>query len=148
MVMLYCLFGNKEGLFQVVIECKFSNLLEVFNLFNIKGEDFYNVLFNVGLNFFNMVLFDEVLFLYCILIVEFGCNFWLREIFMVVVLEWSQCVLGDYLQVLVIEGKLDIDDCYLVAIQFINMVKGNYYMWRLLGEEVVVSDVVWRREVI
>ncbi|MGC1507290.1 TetR/AcrR family transcriptional regulator [Ketobacter sp. MCCC 1A13808] len=147
MATLYRLFGNKEGLFQAVIERKSSNLLEVLNLPNIKGEDPHNVLFNVGLNFLNMVLSDEALSLHRILIAESGRNPRLREIFMAVAPERSQRVLGDYLQALVTEGKLDIDDCYLAAIQFINMVKGNYHMRRLLGEEVVVSDAVRRREV-
>lgn len=144
---LYRLFGNKEGLFQAVIERKSTQLLESMDLPHMKGENPHKVLTNVGVHLLNLILSDDVLAVHRLLIAESGRNPRLREIFMSMAPERSQRALADYLQYMVDHGHLQIEDCAMAAVQFVNMIKGNYYMRRLLGENVVISEADQRREV-
>lgn len=144
---LYRLFGNKEGLFQAVIERKSTELLESLDLPHMKGENPRKVLINVGMHLLKLILSDDVLAVHRLLIAESGRNPRLREIFMSMAPERSQRALQEYLQYMVEHGHLQIDDCAMAAVQFVNMVKGNYYMRRLLGENIVISESEQRREV-
>lgn len=144
---LYRLFGNKEGLFEAVIERKSTQLLDSLDLPHMMGESPRKVLFNVGINLLELILSPEVLAMHRLLIAESGRNPRLREIFMTLAPERSQRALTEYLQYQVDHGKLKIDDCRLAAVQFVNMIKGNYYMRRLLGEDIAISDEEKRRQV-
>ncbi|MEJ2346582.1 MAG: TetR/AcrR family transcriptional regulator C-terminal domain-containing protein [Gammaproteobacteria bacterium] len=55
--------------------------------------------------------------------------------------------LADYLREQTEAGRLAVDDCHLAAVQFLEMVKGNYYMRGLLGEELRIPAKERRRVV-
>ena len=133
---LYRLFGNKEGLFQAVIDRRSGNMLAQLDLPHMGGIDPQTVLFNVGMRFVDVVLSPDVLSLHRLLVAECGRNPRLREIFMTVAPERSTRALEDYLETQVISGRLQLEDCSLAAMQFLNMLKGNYHMRGLLGEVV------------
>ena len=133
---LYRLFGNKEGLFQAVIDRRSGNMLAQLDLPHMGGIDPQTVLFNVGMRFVDVVLSPDVLSLHRLLVAECGRNPRLREIFMTVAPERSTRALADYLETQVISGRLQLEDCSLAAMQFLNMLKGNYHMRGLLGEVV------------
>jgi len=137
---LYRLFGNKEGLFQSMIERKSQRLLEELDLPHVSGKDPQTVLYNVGISFLDVVLSPDAMSLHRLLIAESGRNPRLREIFLETAPERSTKAVADYLESQVKAGRLALDDCSLAAGQFLSMLKGSYHMRSLMGEEIVLSD--------
>lgn len=137
---LYRQFGNKEGLFQSMIERKSSRLLERLDLPHMGGRDPGEVLYSVGMNFLELILSPDVLSLHRLLIAESSRNPRLREIFLAMAPERSLRAVADYLQKQVDAGRLQLDDCYLAASQFLNMIKGDMHMRSLMGEPIELSD--------
>ena len=137
---LYRLFGNKEGLFQAMVERKSAHLLQQLEQPRITGKDAADVLNGVGVSFLELALSADALALQRLLIAEAGRNPRLREIYMAIAPERNLRAIADYLEGEVSAGKLQLDDCYLAATQFIGMIKGNYHMRRLMAEEFTLSS--------
>ncbi|CBL43872.1 Transcriptional regulator [gamma proteobacterium HdN1] len=137
---LYRLFGNKEGLFQAVIDRRASWLLEQFDLPQMKGRDPQTVLNKVGNRFLETMLAPEVLSLYRLLVVEAVRNPRLREIFLAVAPERSIRALADYLESEVQIGRLQLPDCATAATLFFSMVKGERHARSLMGEEIRLTE--------
>ncbi len=137
---LYRLFGNKEGLFQAVIERKSGRLLEQLDLPHMGGREPQVVLHNVGMRFLELILSPDVISLHRLLIAESARNPRLREIFLAMAPERSLRAVADYLETQVNTGRLQLTDCYLAATQFLNMIKGNFHMRSLMGENIRLTE--------
>ena len=137
---LYRLFGNKEGLFQAVIERNSQQMIEKLASPLMQGKDPLEVLHTLGSNFIDLLSSPMVGAVHRLLIAESGRNPKLREIFVKTAPERNLRAVADYLQSLVKSGYLQLDDCYMAAQQLLSMFKGNYHMRCVLGETVVISE--------
>ena len=137
---LYRMFGNKEGLFQAVIERNSTRMIDKLASPLMQGKDPVEVLKTLGHNFIDMLSSPMVGAIHRLLIAESGRNPKLREIFVKTAPERNLRAVADYLQTLVKSGYLQLDDCYIAAQQLLSMFKGNYHMRCVLGETVVISE--------
>ncbi len=144
---LYRLFGNKEGLFQAVIERKFKSVFGNLELPRTAGGEPERVLFNLGIRLLTMILSDEAIGIHRLMIAESKRNPRLGEIFMELAPNRAARVLADYFRHQTAAGVLDIRDPKLAATQFLEMIKGDIYMRRILGEQVSVDEQERRRRV-
>ena len=137
---LYRLFGNKEGLFQAVIERNSESMIKKLASPLMQGKDPIEVLHTMGSNFIDLLSSPMVGAIHRLLIAESGRNPKLREIFVKTAPERNLRVVADYLQSLVNSGYLQLDDSYMAAQQLLSMFKGNYHMRSVLGDTVVINE--------
>ena len=137
---LYRLFGNKEGLFEAVIERNSEQMIKKLASPLMQGKEPVEVLQTLGSNFIDILSSPMVGSIHRLLIAESGRNPKLREIFVKTAPERNLRAVADYLQTLVNSGYLQLDDCYIAAQQLLNLFKGNYHMRCVLGETVVISE--------
>lgn len=136
---LYRLFGNKDGLYRAVIERKASGAYGDLELSELPNRPPAEVLFEVGRRLLDLILTDETTDLNRLMIAEGSRTPKLREIFMEQAPNRLYRILSGYLDHQIQQGLLEIEDTHLAAVQFIEMVKGDCYMRRLLGERFRVS---------
>lgn len=144
---LYRLFGNKEGLFQAVIERTSKRMIEKLTSPSLKGKDPVEVLQSMGYTFLDILSSPQVGAIHRLLIAESGRNPKLREIFVKTAPERNLRVVADYLQTLVDINYLQVDDCYMAAQHLLNLFKGNVHMRCVLGEVVTLSDEEKRKNI-
>ncbi|GAC20953.1 TetR/AcrR family transcriptional regulator [Paraglaciecola arctica] len=144
---LYRLFGNKEGLFQAVIERTSGQLIDKLSSSFAQEQDPVDVLHTMGIGFLDLLISPQVGAIHRLLISESGRYPQLREIFIKTAPERNLRAVADYLQSLVDSGYLQLVDCYMAAQQLLNMFKGNYHMRCVLGDTVVLSEEEKRRYV-
>lgn len=144
---LYRLFGNKEGLFQAVVERKAGRIFSTLDMPDLSGRPPAEVLFEVGMALLNLILSDDAIKLHRLLIAEGSRNPQLREIFMEHAPKRVYKVLADYFAAQTKAGTLKVKDGHLAAVQFLEMIKGDYYMRGLLGEKLALSTKERKRVV-
>jgi AcrR family transcriptional regulator len=137
---LYRLFGNKEGLFQAVIERTSGHMIEKLASPCTQGKDPVEVLQAMGVSFLDLLSSPRVGAIHRLLISESSRYPQLREIFIKTGPERNLRAVADYLQTLVDSHYLQLDDCYMAAQQLLSMFKGNFHMRCVLGETVILSD--------
>lgn len=137
---LYRLFGNKEGLFRAVIERKFEQAFGAQHAFELSGRPAEEALFTVGMSLLGLVLSDEAVGVHRLMIAESARAPGLRDIFMELAPNRGKAALADYFNAEKAAGRLRIDDCELAAAQFLGLVKADYLMRRLLGEEIRLGE--------
>jgi AcrR family transcriptional regulator len=137
---LYRLFGNKEGLFQAVIERNSSQMIDKLSATFAQEKEPAKVLHAMGINFLNLLLSPQVGAIHRLLIAESGRYPQLRDIFIKMAPERNLRTVAEYLQSLVDSGYLQLNDCYMAAQQLLSMFKGNYHMRCVLGDTVVLSE--------
>jgi AcrR family transcriptional regulator len=137
---LYRLFGNKEGLFQAVIERNSQQMITKLASPLMQSKDPIEVLHTLGHSFLEILSSPMVGAIHRLLISEAGRNPKLREIFVKMAPERNLRAVADYLQTLVNSGYLQLEDSYMAAQQLLSMFKGNYHMRCVLGETVVISE--------
>ncbi|WP_438864605.1 TetR/AcrR family transcriptional regulator C-terminal domain-containing protein [Neptunicella sp.] len=137
---LYRLFGNKEGLFQAVIERTSGQMVDKLSSTFAREQDPVDVLHAMGISFLDLLSSPQVGAIHRLLISESGRYPQLREIFIKTAPERNLRAVADYLQSLVDAGYLQLNDCYMAAQQLLSMFKGNYHMRCVLGDTVVLSD--------
>lgn len=137
---LYRLFGNKEGLFQAVIERKVSSVFGALDVPRNVDREPEQVLREVGRQLLDLILSPEAAGVHRLMIAEAVRNPGLREAFMALGPQRVYAFLTDYFTAQTAAGRLAVGDPQLATVQFLEMIKGDYYMRRLLGEEVRLSD--------
>lgn len=137
---LYRLFGNKEGLFQAVVERTSEQMINRLSSTFIHQKDPVEVLHAMGMSFLDLLCSPKVGAIHRLLIAESGRYPQLREIFIKIAPERNLRAVADYLQSLVDTGYLQLSDSYMAAQQLLSMFKGNYHMRCVLGETVVLSE--------
>ncbi|WP_416306378.1 TetR/AcrR family transcriptional regulator [Neptunicella sp. SCSIO 80796] len=138
---LYRLFGNKEGLFQAVIERTSGQMIEKLSVPCIEAKDPEQVLTSMGMSFLDLLTSPKVGAIHRLLISESARYPQLREIFLKTAPERNMRFVADYLQSLVDKNYLQLDDCYIGAQQLMSMFKGNYHMRCVFGDEVKLTNV-------
>lgn len=133
---LYRLFGNKEGLFQAVISRRFETVFEQTNALKMKGKSPEKALREVGMGLMDMILSEEAVAMHRLMIAEGGRTPRLRQIFMELAPDRGKTAIAEYLAEETRNGRLNVKDCELAAVQFLGMIKGDILMRRLLGEDV------------
>ena len=136
---LYRMFGNKEGLFQAVIDHKFRSVFGAGAALELEGHPPRDALTHLGLALLEMMLSDEAVAMHRLMISQANRTSALREGFMEMAPDRAKSALADYFAGEVQAGRLVMRDCETSAVQFIGMVKGDILMRRLLGEEIELS---------
>jgi TetR/AcrR family transcriptional repressor of mexJK operon len=136
---LYRMFGNKEGLYRAVIERKGSAVSATFDMPDLAGREPREVLCGLGERLLELILSDDAIGLHRLMITEAGRNPQLREIFMERAPNRVAGALADYFTVQTKAGRIKVADPKLAAVQFLEMIKGDYYMRGLLGEQLALS---------
>lgn len=144
---LYRMFGSKEGLFQAVIERKASQVFSTLDLPDLSDRAPAEVLFDVGMGLLGLILSADAIGLHRLMIAEGARTPRLREIFMEHAPMRVYKALADYFTMQTKAGNLSVSDSHLAAVQFLEMIKGDYYMRSLLGEELSISAKERRRVV-
>jgi len=136
---LYRLFGNKEGLFQAVLERKFESVFGRLSFPTVAQQEPRDILFNLGMGLLDMILSDEAIGIHRLMIAEAKRTPQLRKIFMELAPNRAKQYLASYLEEATLHGQLQVTDSWLSASQFIHMVMGDFYMRQLLGEEIKLN---------
>jgi TetR/AcrR family transcriptional regulator, mexJK operon transcriptional repressor len=144
---LYRLFGNKEGLFQAVIERKAHSVFGALDVPRNLDREPAEVLREIGSQLLDLILSPEAIGVHRLIISEAAKNPQLRETFMALGPRRVYEFLADYFSAQTKAGRLAVGDPSLATVQFLEMIKGDYYMRRLLGEEVRLSAKERRRVV-
>lgn len=136
---LYRLFGNKEGLFQAVIQRKAESVFGGIVVPEQTDLPPDQLLFMIGSRLLDLIFTRDAIGVYRLIIAEGAKNPRLREIFMDLAPNRVYTILTDYFNLQVKEGKFRDCDTSLAAVQFIEMIRGNFYMRSLLGENIKLS---------
>jgi TetR/AcrR family transcriptional repressor of cmeABC operon len=136
---LYRMFGNKEGLYQAVIERKASAAYGELDLPELPNQPPEEVLFEVGRRLLDLILVDDTTDLNRLMIAEASRTPRLREIFLEQAPNRLYRILSGYLDHQVGQGVMQVEDTHLAAVQFVEMIKGDVYMRQLLGERLQLS---------
>ena len=133
---LYRMFGSKEGLFNAVIERKAQAVfgeLEVPDA-NVDMGEFLHTL---GRRLMDLLVSPDVVGMNRLVLSEGARNPRIREIFMEQAPNRMYRFLAEYLSKQAEAGKLVRDmDTELAAVQFVELIRGAFYMRGLLGEPV------------
>lgn len=131
-LIVYSYFGDKEMLFFEVVQLKCIEMLfDVLFVVDVDGL-LCDQLIGIGLVFFELIIFDVVILIQCMMMV-LEIDECLCVLFWKVGFECICEVLVDFLCVCVECGELDIFDCVLVGEQFLILVKGEVYMYMMCG---------------
>lgn len=136
---LYRMFGNKEGLFQAVLERKFERVFGEVIIPEMGDREPEQVLFEVGSGLLKMIMSDEAINIHRLMMVEAKRMPTLRDIFMEIAPNKAKAALATYFREQNKAGVLNVDDCELAASQYLEMIKGDIYMRKLLGENVKLT---------
>ncbi|MBO1924838.1 TetR/AcrR family transcriptional regulator [Thiomicrorhabdus sp. 6S3-12] len=134
---LYRYFGNKLGLFEAVFKLKTDELFTPFAHMDFWQDDIETNLFRFGECLQRVTSTPDGIAIYRLVVTE--NNFEQSEIQRIFYQLGPQTgirILGDYLQRMKDKGKLDLEDPYLAASQFIEMIKGPFLYPRLFGETI------------
>ncbi|MCB1692713.1 MAG: TetR/AcrR family transcriptional regulator [Pseudomonadales bacterium] len=133
---LYRLFGNKEGLFTAVIERRGQSIFGELEIPD-ADDDVRAFLEALGRRLLDLLLSADVIRLNRLILAEGVRNPRIREIFMEQAPNRMYRFLSGYLEQEIRAGKLASDlDARLAAIQFVEMIRGPFYLRGLLGEAV------------
>lgn len=133
---LYRLFGNKEGLFNAVIERKAEAVFGELEIPDVSA-DMADFLHALGRRLMDLLVSPDVVGMNRLVLSEGARNPKIRAIFMEQAPNRMYRFLAQYLSNQVDAGKLVPDmDTELAAIQFVELIRGAFYMRGLLGEPV------------
>lgn len=136
---LYRMFGNKEGLFHAVIQRKSESVFGSIAVPEQTDQPPEKLLFEIGTRLLDLILSPDAIGVHRLLIAEGAKNPQLREIFMELAPQRLYTFLTDYFTLQISNGQFRDCDPILAAVQFVEMVRGNFYMRSLLGEDVKLS---------
>jgi TetR/AcrR family transcriptional repressor of mexJK operon len=136
---LYRLFGNKEGLFHAVIQRKAESVFGSIVVPEQTDLPADELLFMLGSRLLDLILSRDAIGVHRLIIAEGAKNPRLREIFMDLAPNRIYTFLTDYFSLQIKAGRFRDCDPLLAAVQFIEMIRGNFYMRSLLGEDIKLS---------
>jgi TetR/AcrR family transcriptional repressor of mexJK operon len=144
---LYRLFGNKEGLFHAVIERKAESVFGGVMVPEQTDLSPNELLFMIGSRLLDLVLSRDAIGVHRLMIAEGAKNPQLREIFMGLAPNRAYAFLAEYFSLQIKAGYFRDCDPKLAAVQFLEMIRGNFYMRSLLGENIKLSKQERKRVV-
>lgn len=136
---LYRLFGNKEGLFHAVIQRKAESVFGGITVPEQTDLPPGELLFMIGSRLLDLILSRDAIGVHRLIIAEGAKNPRLREIFMDLAPNRVYTFLTEYFSQQIETGRFQDCDPSLAAVQFLEMVRGNFYMRGLLGENIKLS---------
>lgn len=138
---LYKIFGNKENLFIHILKNKTKNLYSGINDSIQSAQNVENFLYVLGKAFLNMVTTQEaVLFQRLIISEGYRNDAHLSNIFLKYAMGPVTKTIADFLESEKQKGKIDVDDSYIAAQQFIYALKEPLLFRRVLGLELDISE--------
>lgn len=140
MTTLYQIYGSKEKLFQAVIENKYEAIYGDVYAFDLGGLSLEEALRKVGQGVMKVVTSDEAIDLYRMMVVETERLPHLRHSFIEMVLHRGKHALAEFLAEEVAAGRVGIADCPAAAAEFFGMVRQDFVVRRLLGEDLKLDQ--------
>lgn len=137
---VYNHFSAKDALFEEIVGGKCEELMGANGLRVTEGGDPEAVLTDAARVFMKVVLNDESITLYRIILSECGRFPELAEAFYRAGPKSAIDRLGIYLGEVAAQGRLKIDDPKAAASMFFAMMRGEPYMLRLLGLREMLDD--------
>ncbi|BBP44713.1 TetR family transcriptional regulator [Thiosulfatimonas sediminis] len=132
---LYRHFGNKLGLFEAVMQNKANQLFSPFSHTDFWQADMKNNLLEFGRAVQNVALSPDGLAIHRLVSSENNLEQGeIQELFYTLGPKTAITILGDYLQDLQAHGRIQMNDCYLAAAQFLDMIKGPFFYPALFGQ--------------
>ncbi|MBU1174860.1 MAG: TetR/AcrR family transcriptional regulator [Alphaproteobacteria bacterium] len=135
MTTLYQNFGNKEKLFQEVIDSKYEAIYAKAYAFELQGLSIEEALQRVGQGVMTIVTSDEAMDLYRMIVVEAERLPQLRQRFIEEVLDRGKQALAGFLADEVEAGRIAMSDCQSAAAQYFGMVRRDFVVRRFLGDD-------------
>jgi len=139
---LYRLFGSKEALFRAIIADKAGRVYAPLESADIVDQPPRRALYELGMRLSRLSLSAEGLMLHRIILAESHRNPDLRQMFFETAPGRARDLLADYLRSQVTAGRLQIDDCPMAAMQFLELAKGSFALAALLGDPPDPEDPV------
>lgn len=130
---VYSHFGAKDALFEEIVSGKCEELMNSEGLHVADDGDPDVVLFEMAKAFLYVVLNDESVTLYRIILAECGRFPELAEVFYRAGPKTATMRLADYLERMHGRGRLTVPDPEAAASMFFAMLRGNMYLERILG---------------
>jgi TetR/AcrR family transcriptional regulator, mexJK operon transcriptional repressor len=140
MTTLYQIFGNKEKLFQAVIDSKYDAIYADVYAFDLDGLSLDAALQKVGQSVMKVVTSDEAIDLYRMIVVENERLPHLRQSFIEKVLHRGKQALAEFLAAEAAAGRVEIVDATAAAAEFFGMVRQDFVVRLLLGEDLKLDS--------
>ncbi len=138
---VYNHFSAKDALFEEIVGGKCEELMGANGLSETRGGDPETVLADAARAFLTVVLSDESVTLYRVILSECERFPELAEAFYRAGPKAAIDRLSTYLEEIAARGKLNIDDPKGAASMFFAMLRGEPYMLRLLGLRETLDDI-------
>jgi AcrR family transcriptional regulator len=129
---VYAHFAGKEELFEAVIERECERYFASFSAGELDPHDVRGSLTVLGCRFLDLVLSDDAIALYRIIVAEVVRFPVLGEVFWRVGPERERVQIEEFLRGAVAVGSLALDNPRLAAEQFLGLVRGDTQMRRVL----------------
>jgi AcrR family transcriptional regulator len=129
---VYAHFAGKEELFEAVIERECERYFASFSAGELDPRDVRGSLTVLGCRFLDLVLSDDAIALYRIIVAEVARFPVLGEVFWRVGPERERVQIEGFLRGAVAAGSLALDNPRLAAEQFLGLVRGDTQMRRVL----------------
>ncbi|WP_319380536.1 TetR/AcrR family transcriptional regulator [Thiomicrorhabdus sp.] len=139
---LYRHFGNKLGLFEAVFQAKANELFELFQKTEFWNDDLRTNLSNFGRTLQCVSLSADGIAMYRLVATE--NNHEQSEIQQIFYQHGPQAaisLLGNYLQKVRDSGQIHLEDPFLAAAQFLEMIKGPFFYRALFGETIEPEEM-------
>ncbi|MGP1450937.1 MAG: TetR/AcrR family transcriptional regulator C-terminal domain-containing protein [Wolinella sp.] len=146
---LYKLFGNKDALFEAVLEQKIGEMLEELTRETIDWDNIDEALTNFGIRFFDILSSRDFIALSKILISEGNRNNGkIGNMFYQHGQRRTESIVCDYLMRCKDAGKIDIDDVPLAASRFLFLVIEPFYFKSVTTNEKIELDTNERARIV
>jgi TetR/AcrR family transcriptional regulator, mexJK operon transcriptional repressor len=129
---VYAHFASKEELFEAVIERECERYFASFSAGELDPADVRGSLLVLGRRFLDLILSDDAIALYRIILAEVTRFPVLGEVFWRAGPERERVQIEEFLRSAVAAGSLAIDDPRLAAEQFVGLVRGDIQLRRAL----------------
>jgi AcrR family transcriptional regulator len=129
---VYAHFAGKEELFEAVIERECERYFASFSAGELDPHDVHGSLAVLGCRFLDLVLSDDAIALYRIIVAEVARFPVLGEVFWRAGPERERVQIEEFLRSAVAAGSLALDNPRLAAEQFLGLVRGDTQMRRVL----------------
>ncbi len=139
MTTLYQHFGNKEKLFQAVIDSKYEAIYADSYAFELDGMSIEAALREVGYGVMRLVTSEEAINLYRMIIVEAEHLPDVRRRFVEMVLDRGKKALAGFLEKEVAAGRIEVSDCTSAAALYFGMVRRDLVIRSFLGDDPAID---------
>lgn len=136
---VYSHFKSKDALFKaiIVLKCSQHQLNELQE--GTFKQNTFDVLYNIGMQVTTLLLQKEVVKMYRVVIAEVANNPNVAKLFYETGPQHSVELIAEYLHRQT-EISVSKEASYMLAVNFLNMLKGDYHMRLILGLECTLSE--------